>query len=398
MKKPEITQPLQAIQPKQSKKWLWILLGILGALTITCILLYFLWFRPAIQRPLSEAISHSPITPAELPTTINKTDDSALDSSQSEDSLADPAQEAPSGEQIEATQPVTMEDLLERKEVAVESNTKDPICGDDQEMMILMVAIDYRGSDYLYGLADVIRLVHVDFTEPRVDVIALPRALLVQVPPNMVNVEGPILLNQGYLFGTPGMGHYTGTGLGAGSLAETIMYNYGISVDQYVVFDWASFSTLIDKLGGIEVDLPTYVDDRPYAFFPEGKQTLSGEEALVLARIRRKYSDNIRIDTQNLIIQAVINKMRQPETFLKLPGLAEDMLSMVLTDGSLSQIPEGICLLQNLDREDITFYNPSDEIIYYGWEFIPTMNQDMNIFFWDSGLVEWMFDIFWPTQ
>jgi LCP family protein required for cell wall assembly len=231
-----------------------------------------------------------------------------------------------------------------------------------------------------------------------VDVVALPRALLVQVPPNMTNVEGPILLNQGYLFGTEGMGHYDGTGLGAGSLAETILYNYGISTDYYVVFDWEAFSTLIDKLGGVEVDLPTYVDDRPNAYFPPGNQTLTGEEALTLARIRRKYSDNIRIDNQNLIIEAVINKMRQPETLIKLPGLAEEMMAAVLTDGSLSQIPDGVCMLRNLDREEIKFYNPGDDIIYYGWEFIPTMNKQMNIFFWDSGLVEWMFDIFWPME
>jgi LCP family protein required for cell wall assembly len=379
MENPEPIEPQQ--KPKRRTGWI-IFLSISGGLIVACLALYFLWFRPAVNQPLSEPLSQLPLTPAELPTAIKN---------ESTPSTTDP-------ESTPGSEPVTIGELLERKSTAQAVNIDEPVCGEDQELTILMVAIDYQGSDYLYGLADVIRLVHIDFTEPRLDVVALPRALLVQVPPNLVNVDGPILLNQGYLFGTEGMGHFTGTGLGAGSLAETILYNYGISSDYYVVFNMNAFVSLIDRLGGIEVDLPTYVDDRPRAYFPAGKQTLSGEEALTLGRIRRKYSDNVRIDNQNIIIQAVINKMRQPETLLRLPGLAEDMFDAVLTDGSLNQIPDGICLLRNLDREDINFYNPGDDLIYNGREFVPTVDKTMEVFFWDSGLVEWMFNIFWPSN
>ncbi len=368
-------------QPKRSKS-LTIILSISGVLIVACLAVYFLWFRPKVNAPLAEPLTHLPLTPAELPI-VAKTESES--SSSSPDSDQDPT-------------PVTISGLLEQKATAQAENTAEPVCGDDNELMILMVAIDFQGSNYLYGLADVIRLVHIDFTEPRVDVVALPRALLVQVPPNLVNVEGPILLNQGYLFGTEGMGHYQGTGLGAGSLAGTILYNYGIEVDYYVVFNMNAFMILIDRLGGVEVDLPTFVDDRPKSYFPAGKQTLSGEEALTLARIRTKYSDNIRIDNQNIIIQAVIDKMRQPETLLRLPGLAEYMFDAVLTDGSLSQIPDGVCLLRSLEREDITFYNPGDDLIYNSRAFVPTVDKEMDIFFWDSALVEWMFNIFWSSS
>jgi LCP family protein required for cell wall assembly len=367
-------------QEPKHRKSLIIILSISGGLIVACLALYFLWFRPKINAPLAEPLAHIQLTPAELPT-VDKTEKA----SNSPESGG------------EAT-PVTISDLLEQKSTIQAKNTDEPVCGDDNELMILMVAIDYQGSDYLYGLADVIRLVHIDFTEPQVDVVALPRAIIVQVPPNLENVEGPILLNQSYLFGTEGMGHYQGTGLGAGALAETILYNYGIDVDYYVVFNMNAFVSIIDRLGGVEVDLPTYVDDRPYAYFPAGKQTLTGEEALTLARIRLKYSDNIRIDNQTIIIQAVIDKMRQPETLLKLPGLAEDMFDAVLTDGTLSQIPNVVCLLRSLEREDMTFYNPGDDLIYSGREFVPTMDKNMDVFFWDSALVEWMFNIFWENS
>ena len=73
-----------------------------------------------------------------------------------------------------------------------------------------MTGIDQRSSDFLYGLADVIRLVHVDFRTSQVNVVALPRALLVNVPQESLKVEGPILLNQAYFFGSPGMGYFNG--------------------------------------------------------------------------------------------------------------------------------------------------------------------------------------------
>ncbi len=57
-----------------------------------------------------------------------------------------------------------------------------PVCGDVEEMTILVVGTDFRGTNYLYGLADVIRIVHIDFTIPQVNIVALPRAILIEDP------------------------------------------------------------------------------------------------------------------------------------------------------------------------------------------------------------------------
>ncbi len=48
------------------------------------------------------------------------------------------------------------------------ASAKVPLCGDDNEWMVLAVGIDYRGQDYLYGLSDIVRLVKIDFTKPQV--------------------------------------------------------------------------------------------------------------------------------------------------------------------------------------------------------------------------------------
>ena len=60
--------------------------------------------------------------------------------------------------------------------------TPQPLCGGPAVMNILAIGSDARGQHYLYGLADVIRLVRVDFVNARVVILEVPRDLWVQIP------------------------------------------------------------------------------------------------------------------------------------------------------------------------------------------------------------------------
>jgi len=268
---------------------------------------------------------------------------------------------------------------------------KVPLCGDDNEWMVLAVGIDYRGQDYLYGLSDIVRLVKIDFTKQQVKVIALPRNLLVN-PPQSLDIQGPILLNQAYLFGTKGMGHYEGSGFGAGSLADTVYHSFGIKTDHYLVVDFHAFIKFIDAIGGIEVDLPTYVDDRPYGYFPPGKQTLSGDEALYLARIRTKYSDLVRISNQTTVLKAVLNRVKEPGVLIKLPGLSESMIKSVLTDATPEQVNTLLCLVRKIDSEDVVFYGAPEELMTNSNILIPNMSAEMNVYQWGQPFVNWLYE------
>ena len=237
------------------------------------------------------------------------------------------------------------------KQADLPALSKPSQCSDAGELTILMTAIDQRSPDYLYGLADVIRLVHIDFRTSQVNVVSLPRALLVNVPQESLRVEGPILLNQAYFFGSPGMGYFNGAGYGAGSLAETIDYNFGIHSDQYVVVDFRSFVQFVDAIGGIEVDLPTFVDDMPSSYFPAGKQTLDGAQALTLARVRSKYSDLIRIDNQTIVMKAIFDRLKNPAIIVKLPKIYNALKGSFISDASADQIPSLVCQLSKTTAE-----------------------------------------------
>ena len=383
-------------QPKKRTKSIFIVSIVLLSLAVCAVGAYFIWLRPLMATPLSEALDLYEIQPAEIPTLPAASDQEEVSGDEAdlggETDQSEPVQQDP-----KPAPSLDLTTLQQEKEAAQQENPNPPICGEDRELLILAVGIDYRGEDYLYGLGDVIRVIHVDFTLPQVNVVALPRTLLISNLGERLDVEGPILLNQGYLFGTPGMGHYAGTGYGAGSLAEVIKINFGLDVDHYLVFNFNAFIDFIDEIGGVEVDLPEVVDDRPYAYFPAGKQTLNGEETLNLARVRRKYADGYRIDTQTMIIKTVLRKLIEPQTLIKLPQLALDMRESVLTDVSPNQIQDAICLLRNMSTEKINFYSPGDDLILADREYIPTTDSNMYIHRWDSFLVEWLFEALWTN-
>ncbi len=105
----------------------------------------------------------------------------------------------------------------EAQPTATQTATPQPLCGGPAVMNILAIGSDSRGQHYLYGLADIIRLVRVDFVKARVGILEVPRDLWVDIPDisDHYNItQGK--LNQAYLYGNKGLGYYDGPGEGTG--------------------------------------------------------------------------------------------------------------------------------------------------------------------------------------
>ncbi len=133
------------------------------------------------------------------------------------------------------------------------------------------------GNDYLYGLADGTRLAYVDFSNQRSTWSRYPGDLLVEIPADRFKVPGPYKINQAYFFGTPCMQNYYGEGAGPEALNEVIEYNFVISADHYLVFNFRVFADFVDAIGGVNVNLPAPVFGGSQADFPAGEETLTGE-------------------------------------------------------------------------------------------------------------------------
>jgi polyisoprenyl-teichoic acid--peptidoglycan teichoic acid transferase len=228
-------------------------------------------------------------------------------------------------------------------------------------MFILLVGSDSRQDTYKIGLSDSMRVIRVDFGEPRVQVMSFPRDLYVTIP----EIEDHYgithgKLNQAYLYGNPGYGYYDGPGRGPGLLSLTLEQNFGSRVDRYAAVNIQTFVRIIDELGGIDVDLPYEIDGRvkhsrdPNRYFPPGKQHLNGYRTMLLARLRPQ-GDFKRLEIQNLILQAVAEKLLSPTAVLKIPALIKDFRDSVQTDLGPVEVAQLLCLRTKLDPRNIVY-------------------------------------------
>lgn len=280
-----------------------------------------------------------------------------------------------------------------------------PVCGGPPQMLILATGADT--SDYMYGLADVIRIVRVDFLNPGVTVVSLPRDLWVEIP----GIEDRYgythgKLNQAYLFGAPGMGYYDGPAGGPGLLARTIQLNYGLTVDRYVAGNMETFVRLVDALGGIDVELPYDVDGgdleggEGLGYYPAGVHHLNGAEALAFARIRAKYGDLQRQENQSLVLSAVAKKLLSPSTLPMVPELIASFQKSVLMDLSPEEIAQLTCLLRYLNEDNLTMTQLPAEIYTLDMIYSPIFKEGTSILDADPLVIRDYLDRFargeWP--
>jgi polyisoprenyl-teichoic acid--peptidoglycan teichoic acid transferase len=246
---------------------------------------------------------------------------------------------------------LTVDDPMAR--LAPAHPVQRPVCRGPESMLVLAAGAD--SNEYLYGLSDVIRIARLDFVEPSITVVSLPRDLWVEIP----GIEQPYgythgKLNQAYFFGGPGMGYYDGPAGGPGLLALTIYHNYSLAVDHYFATHKGAAVKFVDALGGLDLDLPADVDGGSgLGYFPAGWHHFDGQIALSFARVRMKYSDFQRQDNQSLVLLALRERLLSPSVLPKLPALVEASRETFLTDLSIEQFRQMACLLRVVGQDNI---------------------------------------------
>ncbi len=130
---------------------------------------------------------------------------------------------------------------------------------------------------------------------------------------------------------------------GIESLTASVQKLLGIPVDKYVIIDYEAVVACVDKLGGVEVDVPfhmVYSDpyDKPplHIDIPEGRQVLNGEQSLKFLRYRKGYSnqDLGRIEAQQQFIKSAVRKALGFE----LPSLIKEAYSYIDTNLKLMDL------------------------------------------------------------
>ena len=262
------------------------------------------------------------------------------------------------------------------------------LCGAPPVMNILTIGTDARGDNYTYGLADVIRLVRVDFVNPKVTVLEFPRDLWVEIPDVADNLDGQDheKLNQAYLYGNPGFGYTDDPARGPGLLARTLTLNFGTQIDHYAAVNMRTFEKLVNAVGGIDVALPETVDGRTATdmnkrlLFPAGTHHLDGARALTLARIRIE-GGFARAENQNRVLCALRDKLTSPAVITQIPDLIRSFEGAIQTDLSPEQLGQLACIGTKIPSGNIVFASFPAEHFKATRQHDPVFGK--NVFVWD---------------
>lgn len=131
---------------------------------------------------------------------------------------------------------------------------------------------------------------------------------------------------------------------GADKLIETIQNNFKIKIDYYVSVNFDSFSSIVDALGGITLDVQEYeaaaVRSEIRGSCPSGEGVvLNGEQALAFCRIRYcdADADVSRTRRQRQFLNALIDEAKNI-SISQISPLLNSVIKYVKTDCSVSDI------------------------------------------------------------
>lgn len=161
---------------------------------------------------------------------------------------------------------------------------------------------DTRGNDEI-ARTDALLVATFNVEEKSVKLLSIPRDSLVYIP--FLNKYDKI--NHAHAFAHRG-------GKGPTETVRTVENLLEMPIDYYVRVNFEAFMEIVDALNGIDIDVPYEFkeqdsQDRANAIhLLPGMQRLNGEEALALARTRKKDSDYMRGQRQQEIIKAIAKR------------------------------------------------------------------------------------------
>ena len=193
---------------------------------------------------------------------------------------------------------------------------------------ILLIGSDTRIGDITGTRSDTTILLSLDTKSKQIKLTSFLRDSYIEIPEN-----GHSKLNAAFSWG------------GSQLLIDTLEYNFKVDIDYYVAIDFESFKDIIDKLGGVDVEITDnearYINSQDHMMqaereaFPEpiegGMNHFTGAQALWYCRIRYLDSDFNRTERQRKTLNAALQKAKD-KSIPELLDIAKYGASLVTTD------------------------------------------------------------------
>jgi LCP family protein required for cell wall assembly len=194
----------------------------------------------------------------------------------------------------------------------------------DHYLNIVLLGSDKRPVSGAWRTDSMI-IVSVDTQNNVVRLLSLPRDLWVYIPDHGYN-----RINTADLWG-----ELDEPGTGPDWVKQTIHYNLGIPIHYYVRVDFQGFISIVDTVGGIDVDVDCPLAD---INLTAGIHHMNGKEALRYSRSRKSTNDFDRGRRQRKVLLALWDQTLTLDIIPKLPDLWRTMKDAFATDLSLEQV------------------------------------------------------------
>lgn len=224
---------------------------------------------------------------------------------------------------------MTQEDLSVSKDL--------PIYEETGIINVLLFGLDGKHAEER-SRSDVIMIATLDGKQKRIKLTSIMRDTYVSIPGKQDN-----RINAAYAFGGPALA------------IRTVNENYDMNIEKYITVDFFSLEKVIDKLGGVEIDIRDYElkelndiieglnninnnENTSPPILGTGKHILDGRQAVAYSRIRKVGNGDFeRTDRQRAVLKSLMKKGVSINIW-ELPSLLSTVFPEVETNFTKSEI------------------------------------------------------------
>ncbi len=225
-------------------------------------------------------------------------------------------------------------------------------------LTVLVMGLDRRpDEDGLAYRTDTMMLISLDRDTNSLGILSIPRDLYVDIQ----GYSELQRINSAMVLGELQQPNY-----GPTLAMQTAQFNFGMYVHAYVVMDFQAVVSLVDLLGGIDIDVPYNIVDYQYpdmnfGYDPlvlnAGMQHMDGETSLKFARTRHGDNDFERARRQQMVLYAIRDRVLDfnliPQLIVQSPTLLSTLNDNIYTNLNLDQIIQIAMTLKDISAENI---------------------------------------------
>lgn len=217
----------------------------------------------------------------------------------------------------------------------------DPGSGLPNPLFVLVVGSDIREGDPARGRADSLHVVAVNTNTGEGTIVGIPRDSYVAIPG-----LGRRKINSALSLGGPER------------TAQAVSELGGIPIHYWALTEFSRFRQLVDRLGGLDVEVPYPMADRwSGAFFEPGRRHMDGAEVLAFTRARKTIpgGDFGRSENHGRVLLAALEKFKtEVGGPLSLLPYFQAFRDLVVTDVPVGELIGLALVAQRLDPAAVT--------------------------------------------